>query len=157
MKGSFRKLMREQLQRTLNNLRSLIATPIPQKGWIRTMREALGMSSRVFSQRMGCSQANVVALEKREKNLTISLQLLEQAAKAMHCKLVYGLVPLKPLDQILEDQARMIAKKEVHVINHSMNLEQQGLTSKQLKQQEDDLVQELLRGDSKKLWDRYED
>ncbi len=157
MKGSFRKLMREQLQRTLNNLKSLIATPIPQKGWIRTMREALGMSSRVFSKRMGCSQANVIALEKRERSGTVSLQLLEQAAKAMHCKLVYGFVPLKPLDQILEDQARIIAKKEVHLINHSMNLEQQGLASKQLKQQEDDLVQELLYDHPKKLWDRHED
>ncbi len=33
-----------------------------------------------------------------------------------------------------------------------MNLEQQGLNQKQLQSQEEDLVQELLRGEPKKLW-----
>ena len=47
----------------------------------------------------------------------------------------------------------MIAKKRIKIINHSMALEQQGLNPKQLQQQEDDLVQELLQGNPKKLWD----
>ncbi len=71
----------------------------------------------------------------------------------MNCKLVYCLVPLEPLNKILERQARAIAKKRIKIINHSMSLEEQGLNAKQLKQQEDDLVKELLQANPKKLWD----
>lgn len=38
-------------------------------------------------------------------------------------------------------------------MNHSTVLEVQGLTPKQLKQQEDALVEELLQGSLRKLWD----
>ena len=71
---------------------------------------------------------------------------------AMNCKLVYCLIPIEPFDKLLEEQAKLLAKKRIELINHSMKLEQQGLTQKQLKQQEDDLVQELLQGNPKKIW-----
>ncbi len=52
----------------------------------------------------------------------------------------------------LEKQARLIAQKRVNLVNRSMSLELQGLNFKQLQQQEENLVQELLQGDPKKLW-----
>ena len=152
MADIFKKLMREQVQESLNTFLELAKKPIPKKGWIRTIREALGMSSYVLADRLGCSRANITTIEQRERKGTISLETLEQVAQAMNCKLVYCLVPLEPLDTILEKQARSIAKKRVKIINHSMSLEQQGLTQKQLQQQENDLVQELLQGNPKKLW-----
>ncbi len=150
----FKKLMQKQIQEVLDNLGE-IAT-MPQHGWIRVIRDALGMSSHALAKRMGCSQANIASIEKRERSRTISLQTLDQVAKAMNCTLVYYLVPEKPLNQLLEDQARRVAKRQIKLINHSMKLEQQGLTKKQIKQQEDDLVQELLQGSPKKLWDKDE-
>ncbi len=152
MADIFKKLMREQVQESLNTFLELAKKPIPKKGWIRTIREALGMSSYVLADRLGCSRANITTIEQRERKGTISLETLKQVAQAMNCKLVYCLVPLEPLDTILEKQARSIAKKRVKIINHSMSLEQQGLTQKQLQQQENDLVQELLQGNPKKLW-----
>jgi len=95
-------------------------------------------------------------MEQREKKGTISLETLEQVAKAMDCKLVYCLVPNDSLDKILEKQARHIAKKRIKAINHSMKLEKQELNQKQLQQQEEDLIQELLQGDPKKLWNADE-
>lgn len=156
MVDNFKKLMREQVQESLNNFLELTRKPIPKKGWIRTIREALGMSSYVLANRLKCSRANITTIEERETKGTISLETLEQVAQAMNCKLVYCLVPLEPLDKILEKQARIIAKKRIKNINHSMSLEQQGLNPKQLKQQEDDLIQELLQGNPKKLWDNNE-
>lgn len=152
MARSFKKLMREQVQESLNNFLELANKPVPKKGWVRTIREALGMSSYVLAERLGYSRSNITALEQREKKGTISLETLEQVARAMNCKLVYCLVPIEPFDKLLEKQARFLAKKRIQSINHSMKLEQQGLNPKQLKQQEDDLVQELLHGDSKNLW-----
>jgi len=156
MKDGFKKLMLEQVQENLNNFKDLAKKPVPQKGWIRTIREALGMSSSVLANRLGCSRSNVTAIEQREKKGNITLEKLEEVAQAMNCKLVYCFVPLVPLDKILEDQARKIAKKQIRTVNHSMNLESQGLSSKQLQQQQEDLVQELLKGNLKDLWNNNE-
>ena len=153
MVNGFKKLMREQIQESLEKFKELAKKPVPKKGWIRTIREALGMSSYVLAGRVGCTRANISTIEQREKKGIISLETLETIAQAMNCKLVYCLVPLESLDKILEDQARALARKRVKIINHSMSLEEQSLNPKQLQQQEDDLVQELLQGNPKRLWD----
>ena len=152
MTKNFQKLMRKQVQESLNGYINLLDRPTPKKGWIRTIRNALGMSAAVVAQRLGCSASNVTIMEKREEKKAITLETLEQTAQAMGCKLVYSLVPIEPLDKILEKQARRIAQKSIAIINHSMKLEAQGLNEKQLKQQEDDLVRELLQEHPKKLW-----
>lgn len=152
MKKIYKKLMLEQMQEKMNNFLVLLKTPTPKNGWIRSIREALGMTGAALAKRLNCSQANLTTLERRELKGTISLAVLSKVAAAMNCKLVYGFVPLEPLDEILESQARNVAKKQVGLINHSMKLEQQGLSPKQLKQQEDDLVEELLKGNLKNLW-----
>ncbi len=152
MSKSFKKLMRDQIQESLNSFSDLAHKPVPPKGWIRTIRDALGMSSSVLARRLNCTRANIAAIERREAKGTISLETLEHVARSLDCKLVYGLVPLESLDKTLEKQAYIVAKKRIKIINHSMKLEQQGLNQKQLQSQEEDLVQELLRGDSKKLW-----
>jgi predicted DNA-binding mobile mystery protein A len=156
MPREFKKLMLEQLQESLNNFSELTKKPIPKAGWIRTIREALGMSSSILANKLNCSRSNISSIEQREKKGTINLETLAEVAQAMNCKLVYCLVPLEPLTKQLEDQARAVAKKQIRTINHSMTLEQQGLTPKQLQQQEDDLVKELLEGNLKNIWDNDE-
>ena len=152
MSAVFRKLMRKQVASSLEDLSTLAQKPVPKKGWIRTIRDALGMSSYVLADRLGCKRNNITAIEQRERKGTITLETLEQVAQALNCKLVYCLVPLEPFDITLEKRARLVAKKRIATVNHSMKLEQQGLSQKQLQQQEDDLVQELLRNDPKNLW-----
>ena len=152
MANRFKRLMREQIQASVMDFFDLTKKPAPKNGWIKTIREALGLSSKVLANKLGCSQANISYMEAREKKKSISLESLEQVAQAMNCKLVYCLVPLEPFDKILEKQARKVAKKQISLVNHSMKLEQQGLNAKQLKQEEDDLVEELLSGNPKKLW-----
>lgn len=150
--ADFKKLMREQVQITLDEFVKVAQKTPPPKGWIRTIRDALGISSYALAKRLGCNRANISSMERRERKGTISLETLEQVAEKLGCKLVYCLVPIEPLDTMLEKRARHIAKKRIKVINHSMKLEQQGLKQKQLQQQEDDLVDELLQGDPKHLW-----
>ena len=156
MANRFKRLMREQIQASVMDFFDLTKKPAPKNGWIKTIREALGLSSKVLANKLGCSQANISYMEAREKKKSISLESLEQVAQAMNCKLVYCLVPLEPFDKILEKQARKVAKKQISLVNHSMKLEQQGLNAKQLKQEEDALIEELLSGNPKNLWDRDE-
>jgi len=152
MANKFKKLMIEQVQESLNSFSALTKKTVPSKGWIRTLREALGMSSAALASRVDCSGSNIASFERREHKKTITLKALEKVAQAMNCKLVYCLVPLEPLEQQLQNRARLVAQKQIRLINHSMKLEQQALSSKQLQQQEDELVQELLQGNLKKLW-----
>lgn len=157
MPNNLKKLMREQVQESISPFLEAAEKPVPKKGWIKVMREALGMTSQALANRLNYSRVNLTMLEQREKKRTISLESLDKVAKAMNCKLVYALVPLEPLDKILEQQARVVAKKRVQSNNYSMKLEQQGLSVKQLKQQEEDLVQELLQGNLKELWDSHDE
>lgn len=152
MKLSFQKTMQEQIQEDLDNPLELSKKPTPKAGWIRIIRQAFGMTTYQLAKRIGCSQANVMALERSEKAGTITLNALEQTAKAMNCRVVYFFVPKKPLNQLIEDQARIIAKKQLKTVGHSMALEQQSLTPQQAKSQEDALVSELLQGHLKNLW-----
>ena len=156
MTNSFKKLMRKQIQENLNDYTELAQKAIPKKGWIKTIRQALGMSSETLAKIINCSRANITSLEQREQKKTITLDSLEKVAIAMNCKLVYCLVPLKPVEQILKDQATVVAKHRIKSVNHSMALEDQGLTYKQLKQLEKNLIHELLEGSPKNLWDKNE-
>lgn len=153
MEKLFQKTMREQVQRDLDNPLELIKKPPPKAGWMRIIRQALGMTGQHLAKRLGCSQSNVMALESREKSKSITLKSLEQVAKAMNCRLVYFFVPEKPLNQIMEDQAHTIAKKHLKNVSHSMKLEQQELTPQQAKSQVNALAEELLQGNPKHLWE----
>ena len=149
---NFQGLLKKQVQKRVDAYGILLHETAPKQGWIRTIRDALGMSAAVLAQRLGCQPANVKSAEIRESKRAITLDTLERFAQALDCKLVYGIVPLEPFDRILEKQARKIAQQRVQMIDHSMKLEEQGLTKIQLKQQEDDLVQELLQEHPKRLW-----
>ena len=156
MKKSFNKLMREQLQERFNKLESLKDITPPKQGWLKTIREALGMPGAAFARLMNCSRINAFNIEKREQSGTVTLNTLETAAAALNCKLVYALIPIKSLDETLENQARKVAKQQIKEVDNSMSLEEQGLTFKQLKEQEDALVQELLQDNIKALWSKDE-
>lgn len=151
MTNSYKKLMREQVQNSLNDYSTVVNKAVPKVGWIRTIRDALGLSTRALAKRLGVSQANVTALESRERKGTITLKSLEEIAEAMNCRLIYSIVPIKPIDKILEDQANVVAHEQISLTNHTMKLEQQELTISQLKKLEDILKKELLQN-PKKLW-----
>ncbi len=152
MVNSFTKLRRMQIQDNVDQFIELAKKPVPKRGWVRVIRDALGLTSHQLAKRVGVSQVNISKIEKSEVEGTISLNTLAKVAAGLHCKVVYCLVPLKPLDQILEDRARQIAHERIQAVNYSMGLEHQELTSKQIKQQEEILMQELLQDNPKRLW-----
>lgn len=157
MKKNFKKLMRKQVQDTVDQFVPLASKQTPKVGWLRVMRKALGLTAIQLARRAGSSQANIAKAEKNEVKGSISLRTLAHIAEAMDCKLVYCIVPTRPIETIIEERARHVAKKRIQAINHSMNLESQGLTPEQLKTQEKHMFEELLEANLKNLWnDDYE-
>jgi len=124
----------------------------PHKGWIRAVREALGMSSVQLAERLGVSKPRITALEKSEIEDTITLATLRRAAAAMKCKLVYAFVPEKSFQEIVEERAREVATRMSGQVDHTMALEAQNLDKKTLKDETEKLTQELIRDNLKQLW-----
>ena len=117
-------LGRKHLERRLAPLRGLNFAR-PQRGWLRAMREALGMTTRQLAQHMGKVQSAVVDMEKSEARDQISLTSLRQAAEAMDCVLVYAIIPKEPIDDILRARATKVADQQLARVSHTMALENQ--------------------------------
>ena len=94
MKPEFRKLRIRQLERAYTGYREAAQVPRPQRGWLRAVREATGLTMQEMAERLGHkSRALAAYLEKSEAEYTISLGNLRQAAEALGCQLVYAIVP----------------------------------------------------------------
>ena len=101
----------------------------PSVGWLRTVREALNMPQRELARRLQVSQPSVQALERREADGAITLESLERAAEALGCDLVYALIPRRPLEETLRDQAQKVAQAQWNAVTQTMALENQAVTS----------------------------
>jgi len=66
---------------------------------------------------------------------------------------VYALVPEKSLDDMRRARAGALASTMMKPVAHSMKLEAQALSEKEARRQRQELVEELLRGNPRKLWD----
>ncbi|MGA0608419.1 mobile mystery protein A [Phenylobacterium sp. VNQ135] len=144
-------LARWALDVQLKPLRALDPLIRPERGWIRAIREALGMTTGQFAKRLGVSQPRVAALERAEANEVVTLKSLRHAAEALDCELVYALVPKKPLEDVVRDRARLLADLQLARTNHTMRLENQGVSKQRMERAREALAEELLRND-RRLW-----
>jgi len=155
MKTLHKLLIREQLEATLENLFCMRHVKRPAKGWLRAVREALGMSGKQFARRLGVSPPRVTALEKDELNGSVSIKTMRQAAEALNCVFVYGVIPRESLTDIVRKRARSLVGKRLARVSHSMLLEAQQLTGAEQKKMLDAEVEELIRNMPKELWDDH--
>lgn len=146
------ELARKNLDRKLSSLRDTQLVR-PLGGWIRAIRDALGMTSRQLADLMGLAQSRVVALEKAEANGATTLKSLREAAEALDCRLVYALVPNLPLDETMRRRAREKAFRQHAQVAHGMLLENQSLTIAQTEEELDRLTNEILSEPLRHLWD----
>src|SRR6185312_10542800 len=93
MKNTKQKLIIEQVDRKLRVLKPLEMIIVPKNGWVNTVRVALKMSLKQLGKRMKITMQSVSEIEKREASGTITLNTLNEAAKALNMRLVYGFIP----------------------------------------------------------------
>jgi len=149
---SITNLARKSLEQRLDPLRQNAGLRRPPQGWIKAIREALGMTTSQLADRLGVSQSRASRLQKDEAADAITLHKLRDVAEAMNCTLVYALVPNQPLDDILRERANAIADKTLAHVSHSMALEDQSLTADRIKRERERLIETLLAGSLKHLW-----
>ena len=147
-----RQTARQRIDDRLSAFKPANRFAVPPKGWIRAIRDAIGMSGSQLGRRLGMKPQSVADLEKSEAYGTIQLKTLRKAAEALDCTLVYALVPNTSLDAHVQTSARTIARKELARIGHSMDLEAQGLSAREREAQIDDYIREHLR--ERDLWEQ---
>jgi predicted DNA-binding mobile mystery protein A len=134
-------------------LRPLAKSPRPPKGWLRAIRNALGMTTAQFARRLGVSQPRIVELEQSEGSGSVTLNTLQRAAEALGCRLVYVLVPERPLAETVRDRAELIAERQLASVEHTMRLEDQAVPGRKAgKELRRRLIEDLLRRPAR-LWD----
>src|ERR1700687_1412050 len=105
-----RRLLRKSLEQRLAQLRPVAQLAAkPPLGWIRSIRQSLGMTAAQLAERMGVTQPRIIALERAEAEGAVPLRSLKGAAEALNCRLVYTFVPNEPLEQVVRNRARVVA------------------------------------------------
>lgn len=147
------KLIREQLDKTLKQFSPLLAINAPRKGWIRAIRDALGISTRQLGDRLEVNKSRITRIEQDEVSGSVTLKTMQRMADIFDCVFVYGFVPRKTLEDTLRKQATHIAQKSLARVSHTMALEDQGLTIEEQKKALESTVDELIRTMPKSLWE----
>ena len=151
-KSATAALARKHLDRRLTPLRQAQDFARPPRGWIKAIREALGMTTAQLAERVGVAQTRVSRIEKDEVGSAVTLRTLRQAAEAMNCTLVYALVPNEDLEQIVRHRALVLTNERLSRTHHTMKLENQALAERDLDSEHARIFREILEGDPRRLW-----
>lgn len=118
---------------------------------IKMIRLQLGMSQKALAKHAGLPQSTVSRVEQGQRDA--SLSTINKILDALSCDVVIAPVLKESIDAIRRKQAKKMAKKRVHYLKGTMNLEEQKPDEAFL----DTLLQEeenrLLQGPAHKLWE----
>ena len=148
----FNLLKLRQLDVTLARWRSADLPSRPSDGWLKTIRQSLGMPATYLAKQLGVAVSTATRLEASESDDTISLATLRRAAEALGCELQYALVPKQSLADTLEARATQLARLRMNAVAHTMALEDQATSSDTVTSQMRALADKLLNGTRRELW-----
>lgn len=123
----------------------------PPRGWVRAIRDALGMTSRQMASRLGVSHSAIAQLERSEAAGTVRMATLRRAADALDCDVVYALIPRVGLQETVRRQGEIRARQGVGLADRTMRLEDQALTPEQIRRRLDDYAAHLVAAGN--LWE----
>ena len=149
-----KRLQISQLEGKLKSYSNIKNIATPPTGWVKAVRLALGMSLQQLANKLSITKQSTQEIEKREKDGSITIKSLRQAAKALDMDLVYGFVPKDgSLDALIERKAKELALKIVIRTSNSMKLEDQENSDLRIKKAIAERTTILKNEMPKMLWD----
>ena len=146
-------LARKQLDATLKTFRPSLNVAVPPKGWIRAIRDVLGMNGRQFADRLDVTRQRSDQIENEECVGSLTLKAMRRIAESLNCVFVYSLVPRTSLEDIVRNQAKNVATKQLAWADHTMSLEGQALDPEENRKVLIDMIEELVKNLPANLWD----
>jgi predicted DNA-binding mobile mystery protein A len=147
-----KKLIREQLDKKLEPLKVLSKSGMPENGWIKAIREALGMTTTDLGKKVGIDQSRISRLENSEKDGNIKLSSMQKIAQGLEMEFVYGFVTRGTLEKIVREQAHKIAMERMKRLSHTMRLELQELSNNEKERALKDMIDKILIDEPKDFW-----
>lgn len=147
-----KKLIREQLDNKLSKLREFAVQGLNSIAWIKTIREALGMTSSDLASRVGVNQSRIIHMEQAEAEGNIKISTMRRIADALEMDFVYAFVPRTSLNEMVRQQAKKIAMKKMDRLNHTMLLEMQELSIEEKEKALTDMIDRVLIDELKDFW-----
>lgn len=149
-----KSLQLQQLNSKMLGYATLKQVAVPPTGWIKAIRNAIGMSMQQLGNKLSVSRQGILDIENREKDGAITIKSLKEIARALDMQLVYGFVPNEgSLDALIEKRATELATKIVLRTSDSMKLEDQGNTNKRIEKAIKERAEEIRTEMPKSLWD----
>ncbi|MBK9639806.1 MAG: mobile mystery protein A [Saprospiraceae bacterium] len=149
-----KSLQLQQLNSKMLGYATLKQVAVPPTGWIKAIRNAIGMSMQQLGNKLSVSKQGILDIEKREKDGSITIKSLKEIARVLDMQLVYGFVPNDgSLDALIEKRAKELATKIVLRTSNTMKLEDQGNTNKRIEKAIKERAEEIKNEMPKILWD----
>lgn len=149
-----KSLLLQQLNTKMLSFAGVYKVTIPPTGWVKAIRTALGMNLEQLGNRLHITKQGIRDLENREKEGSITLKSLREAANALDMHLVYGFVPKDgSIDALIDRKAKELAIKIVKRTSNTMKLEDQENTKKRLEQAIKERTIAIKTEMPKTLWD----
>ena len=143
-----KNILRRSYQKKFDALKKVVIDRPPQ-GWLKTIREFLGMTTTQLAQKLDVSQPRIVNMEKNERNIKIST--MERIANSLNCDFFYTFIPRENIEDIIYNQAKKKALKILNKVNRNMGLENQLANTDELLE---DLIKEMIDGNIARIWDK---
>ncbi len=149
-----KSLQIQQLNTKMLAYASLQKVAPPPTGWIKAIRNAIGMSMLQLGNRLSITKQSVQDIERREKEGSITIKALREAARALDMQLVYGFVPNDgSLELLIERKAKELATQIVMRTNNTMKLEDQENTKQRIEKAIQERTTIIKTEMPKTLWD----
>lgn len=149
-----KSLQIQQLNSKMLAFASLQKVTPPPTGWIKAIRNAIGMSMLQLGKRLSITKQSVQDIERREKDGSISLKALREAARALDMQLIYGFVPNDgSLEALIDRKATELAKQIVLRTSNSMKLEDQENSKQRIEKAIEERATIIKTEMPKTLWD----
>lgn len=127
------------------------SSPMSQ-GWLKTVRQALGMSGPQLAKRLGVTKGRISQVEAAEQDGGVTLKTMRSIAEAMNCRFVYTVIPDKEVELVIKDQAIKKAKARVKAASTQMALEAQALGEEKLNAEIERIANDILDKMPSDLW-----
>ena len=159
MKTNRKKLKNQRLiiEKKIHPWKKLRTNKRPPSGWLKAVRGALGINTRQLAKRCGVQHSSILKIEKNETQDKASIESLKKIANAMNCQLIYAIVPktgYSSLEEIINYQTQLLAYKLMKQVDHTMKLEAQGTSPKEIQSQTKKLANELKDKMDSRIWEK---